>query len=479
MNRTVSRRGFLQAGVLGAGAAALAACGATPAAQPATQVPTTAATAAGAEPTVAAASPATEGPTNVTWIVLPEDPRRAWYKYCTDTVPQQNPGITLELIEVTWTEYETKINAMLAAGTPVDLWCQWGTNNFVDYTYKGMTLPVGDLIDAENVDLSDFFPRWIEENKINGKLVGLPVYAGGSYVFYNADLLDAAGIAHPPTKWSSDGWTLDDFLANATALTKDYGNFEKGIYGDQGHLELEDMCWGFGGEVWPKEAYRGIATEILLDAPENIEAIQWWADLVCKHKVAPDPEAAGALEQAGIGGLAGGRAAMVPIGVWGFNQAVAVESFKWGVAAVPKGKSLKVGIYADPIMIARTTEHPQAAFKAMLVITGDQALKELSSGSLWPSPRQSHLDLWAGKVIEKGSVNTADEAKECILGSWEYGQYAPMNDIAGYSQKTWDVVISGLDPVWKCETPAAELLPQLKTAEDAALAELKFSGVPW
>jgi hypothetical protein len=41
------------------------------------------------------------------------------------------------------------------------------------------------------------------------------------------------------------------------------------------------------------------------------------------------------------------------------------------------------------------------------------------------------------------------------------------------------VVVSGMDPLWKCEKTAAELLPELEKAEDAALAELSFPGVPW
>ncbi len=481
----LTRRRFLQIALGTTAATVLAACAPKPApapeptAKPAEEP--TKAPEATKVPEATVAQPAEGEKVNITWLVLPEEPRRPWYKYCTETVPQQNPGTTLELVEVSWGEYETKLNAMLAAGTPIDLWCQWGTNNFVDYTFKGMVLPIDDMVSAMGVDLSDYFPRWLEENKIKGRLCGLPVYAGGAYVFYNAKLFDEAGVPHPPTKWNTDDWTLNAMLESARKLTKNWGDFEKGQYGvaSTNGLPFEDEIWLFGGEAWPKEAYRDIAKEIRLDQPECIEALQWWADLSCVHKVAPDAEAAGALSQAGIGGLAGGRCAMDINGVWSFNSAVSVKDFQWGVAALPKGKALKNGIYADPIMVARTTKHKEAAFKTMLVITGDEALKTLCGNSLWPSPRKSHLDYWASQVIAKGSATDAAGAKECILGSWEYGQYAPMNDIAGYSQKTWDVVVSGLNPLWQCQKKAAELLPEITKAENTALAELQFPGVPW
>ncbi len=481
MSERLTRRHFLQIGLGSMAATVVAAC--APKAGPAPEATAKPGGATQApEPTAAVTAPTQSGEkVNVTWLVLPEDPRRPWYQYCTENVPQQVPNTTLELIEVSWDEYETKLNAMFAAGTPIDLWCQWGSNNFVDYTYKGMVLPIDDLISAAGVDLSDYFPRWLEENKIKGRLCGLPVYSGGAFVFYNANLFDEAGVAHPPTKWNTEGWTLDTFLASAAKTTHDWGDFEKGYYGvaSSSSLPFEDACWLFGADPWPQDAYRSIATSIQLDQPGCIEALQWWADLTCVQKVAPDAEASGALSQAGIGGLAGARCAMEVTGVWGFNSAVAVKDFKWGVAALPKGKALKNGIYADPIMIAYGTKHKDEAFKTMLVITGDEALKALCGNSLWPSPRKSHLDYWASKVVEKGSVNDVAGLKECVEGNWEYGQYAPMNDIAGYSHKTWDVVVSGLDPLWKCERKAAELLPEITKAENEALAELQFPGVPW
>jgi multiple sugar transport system substrate-binding protein len=395
------------------------------------------------------------------------------------------PETTLQLIEVDGSEFDTKIHAMVGAGTPIDLWPCIGPNNFCDYTYKGLVAPLDDLIEVANPDLSDFYPELLEFARVNGKLAGIPMAYGGSYVYYNADLIEEAGLSLPPSQWDTPDWTLDALLANAQKLTKDYGNLEKAQHGiaavRPANLQptFEEMCWLFGVDVWDKEAHGTLVKTVHLELPEVQQAIQWFADLINVHQVAPPTESMGALRDLGLFGLAGGRSAMSFGIIYQIASFVNITAFRWGMAALPKGAGLKDAIYPDPILIAYTCPHKSEAFDVLMTLLSEDSLKVLIDSALFPTPRKSQLDYFAQTCADRGATQDVAEIKECFLGSLEHGEFAPMNDMAGYNSFTWDILLPGFDPIFRGEKTAAEVLPELKKVQEAMLASLPYPGVPW
>jgi multiple sugar transport system substrate-binding protein len=470
MSAQLSRRQFLQAGLGVVGTTLLAACVA-PAGAPGTAA-------------VEGVQPA-QGPVNITLLSTISQVRRTYWDYNVKKVPELHPGTTLELIEVDGGEFDTKIHALVAAGTPIDLWPCIGPNNFCDYTYKGLVAPLDDLIEAVDPDLSDFYPELLEFTRVKGKLTGLPMSYGGSYVYYNTDILQEAGLPLPPSQWNTPDWTLDALLANALKLTKEYDDMQNAQFGiaavRPGSLQptFEEMCWLFGVDVWDKEAHGSLVKTVHLELPEAQQAIQWFADLINVHQVAPPMESFGALRDLGLFGLAGGRSAMSFGIIYQIGNFVNITEFKWGMGALPKGAGLKDAIYPDPILIAYTSPHHREAFEALMVLLSDDSLKILIDSALFPSPRKSHLDHFAATCSAKGATQDVDQIKECFLGSLEYGEFAPMNDMAGYNSFTWDILLPGFDPIFRGEKSAAEVLPELKKVQEAMLASLPYPGVPW
>jgi multiple sugar transport system substrate-binding protein len=103
-------------------------------------------------------------------------------------------------------------------------------------------------------------------------------------VYYNKNLFDQAGVAYPQA-----GWSWDDFLKAAQALTKDTnGDGATDQYGVGTELEairLAPFVWQNGGEIVDDPAK---PTRLALDTPAATEAFQWFVDLQVKHHVAPD-----------------------------------------------------------------------------------------------------------------------------------------------------------------------------------------------
>jgi multiple sugar transport system substrate-binding protein len=86
-------------------------------------------------------------------------------------------------------------------------------------SFKGAWLDLQPLMDANNYDLSDFDPAMVDFYRVQeeGQL-GIPFAIFPSFVFYNKDLFDEAGLAYPPHEYGApyvdaDGnereWNMD------------------------------------------------------------------------------------------------------------------------------------------------------------------------------------------------------------------------------------------------------------------------------
>jgi multiple sugar transport system substrate-binding protein len=126
--------------------------------------------------------------------------------------------------------------------------------------------------------LDDFHSRFLEAARYQGDLWGVPTQARVRVVFYNRDMFDAAGEPYPEV-----GWTLDEFLARAVALTT--GEGEEKVYGFVplgGHaVGLRTFLALQGVDLWDEER------RPRFDAPDVVAAVTWYANLALAHGVTP------------------------------------------------------------------------------------------------------------------------------------------------------------------------------------------------
>ena len=128
---------------------------------------------------------------------------------------EANPGIKLNLEVVSWNDIYTVVSTRISNNNAPDI---LNIDTFADYANEGLLLPVSDYCPEEL--FADFFPSFIEQSVIDGVCWAVPDLASARALYYNADILEEAGV-EVPTTWA----------------------------------ELEDACQAildtFGGEVYP------------------------------------------------------------------------------------------------------------------------------------------------------------------------------------------------------------------------------------
>jgi ABC-type glycerol-3-phosphate transport system substrate-binding protein len=223
-----------------------------------------------------------------------------------DTLDQRLPEFTQKFPAVTVTieafpgnDYQTKIVALMAAGSLGDtLWGGNGQSQSSKWAYLGGLLALDDLVKAEKLDLGQYYKQAVDGGRLDGKLFGLPFKLHPSYcvLYFNANAVQETGQKTPDASY-----TWDQVLELARRLKKSDG----GQVSRWGLLVpvpgQAAQFWITWARSWGAELYSPDGKKALLDDPKFGAAVQYMYDLAFKHQVAPDSAALDAIRGAGTG----------------------------------------------------------------------------------------------------------------------------------------------------------------------------------
>jgi multiple sugar transport system substrate-binding protein len=438
----LSRRTFLTRmaglGLGAAGTSLLAACGGSPA------------TPAGSGS--ATSAPAQGGTAQVTismmgWgsILEKENVQKGL-----DLFQSKNPDVKVNWLHTPNEEYATKLQTMLAGGTPPDVF--WGSN-MADYVSRGVVMDITDRVKNDPViGKPDYFIQPQEENRatINGKWYGIGSCWVVHHLYYNADILKKAGVEPPPTD-PAKAWTWEQFLDVARKLTVDSGGKHPGESGfDPNNVQQ----WGVSWPTWnlPRDVmiYSNGGEAFTPDyklhhgEPAAVEAMQAIADLATVHHVAPLSLTLQTLNLTGIQMLASQKLAILMDGSW-LLQDIAKQDFKPGAGVLPKMKNAVTEAQAHMHMIHKDTKNPDAAWKLLAFLSSDDYQLGLIKAGLW---LPSHTSLLTDEGIAKWlTPGVHPEGYKQIatdyLGKASRNYFYP----AGFDEAN-QIVTTALDSVW-------------------------------
>lgn len=444
LHRSISRGAFLRLVGLAGASVALAACGqsappaptSAPAAQPtaATQAAPTTAAAAPA-PTTAAAQSAAPTATTAAQSAAAPTPAATQaaaaataapsgqpatlslaFTWEADFQPTQeafnkqfiakHPNIQLKDVYNTWAQHNQIVPTWAASHTMPDVIYVHGSRA-QPWAALGVFVPLDPYLQQDSsFNLDDFFQIALNLYIRKGKHYAIPYDNGPIVLAYNADLFQAAGIKPPDENTTMDG--LREMAKSLTKPGQQWG-IDRLLNGSNEGLIARVGPWG--GTVMDDQE-----TKILLNTPESVNALQWWADIYLKDKSAPSPAESQAIQG---GPWLAGKVALYPSATWDTPTFHANAKFNWDVAPWPKGpKGQKTGAFGSGFGITTDSKAPDAGWTylseylskdGMVFMWGESGRGSPARRSAYPSFLSSPIAPKHAKVFEDAENNYAEE----------------------------------------------------------------------
>jgi len=274
---------------------------------------------------------------------------------------------------------------MIASGEAPDIVGPVGIDG--SNAFDGQFLDLQPLIDETGYDLSDFDPAAVEFYRVEGQgLIGLPFGVYPSFIYFNRDLFDEAGLAYPPQEWGApyvdaEGnerpWDIDTLTELAMLLTVD-ANGNDATSPDFDPTQIEQWGWYQQWTDWRGQATFFGAGSVV--GPDNTAVIpehwreftHWYYDGIWnKHFIPNASEAASDLLNAG-NLTPSNRLAMNLVHLW-YNSSAGTD-VNWDIAALPSyNGTITSKLHVDTFRILNTTEHPEEAFTVLTYLIGEGA----------------------------------------------------------------------------------------------------------
>ncbi|MCJ7695932.1 MAG: sugar ABC transporter substrate-binding protein [Anaerolineaceae bacterium] len=278
----------------------------------------------------------------------------------------ENPDIIVQLEAVAGRDYYARLLTQLSAKAAPDI-MQIGDDAVPSFVEKGAFIPLTDYMTANAFDPTIYLPGLLEPGQIDGVQYLLPKDYSPLAVYYNKTIFDEAGIDYP-----QEGWTWDDMLNIALDLTQDVDSDGKiDIYG----IQLP-ANWTTGFEYWVAAAGGTLISNNgknfvgYMDSKETIRAVQFYADLYNKYRVAPMPADLNAWG-GGNPEFANGKAAMYLFGRWPQAGFLDNPNIDLGVVAPPQDAKRANVLFWGGFGIASTSMRPTASYTFLQYYTGE------------------------------------------------------------------------------------------------------------
>lgn len=368
------------------------------------------------------------GATTVTFRLWDEQVAKAYEKSFAEFTAQ-NPDIIVDVNVVPWASYWDQLPIDVGAGTIDDIF--WlNSSNVARYAQADQLLDISDA-------LGDAADGWqasvVDQYTIDGSLWGVPQLSDANGVFYNADLLDAAGI--DPSNLAGLTWVpgagpQDTLLPALQALTLDSTGrtaadpaFDAGAISQFGYnaaLDLQAIYYPFvgsNGGAWQAEdsdAY------VFADDARSVEAIAYVVDLINTHHVSPSAADTNDNGDFSRDQFLQGKLAIFQSGTYNLANVRDGADFTWGLTTVPQGPVGSVTVANGIIAAASSaTEHEEAVTKVLEWIGSDEGASYIAAdGSAFPAvtgAQQTYLDYWDGEGVDVAPF--LDAAEGATIGA--------------------------------------------------------------
>ena len=190
----------------------------------------------------------------------------AWWEGFVADFEAAHENIDLTVNVVSWNDIYTVVNTRLANNQAPDL---LNIDVFADYQADDLLLPAEEYVSEETY--AKFYESFLEQSVVDGTVWAVPDLASARAMYYNKDILAAAGV-EVPTTWEE----LEAACAAIKAYNPDIYPWGVDMTTDEGQACFAYYIWNNGGDFTDAEG------NWTLNSDENVEAIEFIVDMVNK-----------------------------------------------------------------------------------------------------------------------------------------------------------------------------------------------------
>src|SRR5258708_3414047 len=144
-----------------------------------------------------------------------------------------NPGITVNVQTVNWTDFPTKVQTLIQNKQFPDI---LEGDTAPQFAQSHLLYKSSDVLSASV--LGDIMPKFLQDTAYQGTPYGMPFTTSTRALYYNKKIFAAAGIASPPTTWAQ--------LQADAAKIKGKGYIGYGLPLGSEEAQAEALMWFLG-----------------------------------------------------------------------------------------------------------------------------------------------------------------------------------------------------------------------------------------
>ncbi len=325
---------------------------------------------------------------------------------------REHPGIEVRVNVVAYSTYFDTLRTDVAGGGADDIF--WISN-----AYFAEFADSGRLMDIGRVSGGDAWRAWepsvVDQFTRDDKLWGVPQLTdAGIGVYYNADLLAAAGV--DPSELAASRWSPDpaaDTLRPLLArLTHDREGRAAGTAGfdaqrirQWGYNAANDLQGIYLDYIGSAGGVFSVGDRFAFDNPQAAQAFSYLVGLINADHVAPPASATNDNGDFSRNQFLQGRMALFQSGTYNLAAVADAAPFRWGVAMLPKGPAGRVSV-TNGIAAAgnSASPHPEAVREVLAWMGGARGNAYLGAGgaaipAVLDAQRVYH-DYWRSRGVD-------------------------------------------------------------------------------
>jgi multiple sugar transport system substrate-binding protein len=324
-----------------------------------------------------------------------------------------HPDIDVRVNVVPYASYFDALRTDVAGGSADDIF--WLSNAyFANYADSGKLIDIAKVLGPKAAD--DWETSVVNQFSRNGVLWAVPQLTdGGIAVYFNADLVEAAGVdlaALMSMRWSpGDVDTLRPLLARLTVdadgRRADEPGFDAGRIRQWGYNAANDLQGIYLNYIGSAGGIFSDGDRFAFDNPGAEAAFTYLVRLINADHVAPPASDTNSNGDFSRNQFLQGRMALFQSGTYNLATIADQARFRWGVVPMPEGPVGRVSV-TNGIAAAgnSATKHPDAVRQVLAWMGSARGNQYLGAkGATVPAvldAQRVYFDYWARRGVDVG-----------------------------------------------------------------------------